>query len=377
MPSPIVDLENEIRKKGHSEEFLKDVLAYAEHLHARGYPIIFSRKHLAQIWGITYSEISILINSRESQYIYYAIKKRSGGKRPIMSPHKGLLTSQKWINKNILQKVPLDDSCKGFRKGFSIKDNAAVHVSQPFVLKIDLFRFFETINERRVFGVFKSLGYHPNLAFDLAKICTASLIPNNYKGSVSSEKAARIHFFWKDLNEGYELNYKGLEPVLPQGAPTSPMLSNIIGTKLDKRLNGFAKKNQINYSRYADDITFSGNYENLPKISFIRKIIEDEGFRINESKTRLLNSGNRQIVTGLVVNDGVKLPKKFKKEIFRHLHFLKRFGPEAHLRKVAPDKNIVSFKWWLEGKIQYVKSVEPKTWEKMYNIFKNEIKWPA
>jgi len=158
------------------------------------------------------------------------------------------------------------------------------------------------------------------------------------------------------------------EAVLVQGASTSPMLSNIACLKLDNRLNKLSIKSGVNYSRYADDITFSGKADSLPSLNLLKKIIENEKFVINWGKVGIYKKGQKQQVTGLLVNGSVRIPNKFKHDIFRHLFFCKKFGPANHFNKIAPDKSYR--KEWLMGKILFVNSIEPNVAKLMFQQFK-------
>ncbi len=220
--------------------------------------------------------------------------------------------------------------------------------------------FFETITERRIYGIFKSLGYSENISVDLAKICTVR-IPDEYYDELED-------FEQEEFNEYSQL----LEHVLPQGASTSPGLSNIICRRLDLRLSKLANKHGVNYSRYADDITFSGEKDNIPKLSLIKKIISEEDFQINWKKVGFYKKGQRQSVTGLLIDNKVRIPKKFKKEIYRHLFFCKKFGANNHFQRINPDK--AYSKDWLMGKIYFVKSIEPEESKKMLEIA-SQIDW--
>jgi len=353
-------------EENHSQGFIEETLAYAEELERKNLPVIFSTKHLALLIGIKYEAIEYLILNREEHYKFYEIKKRRGGKRPISSPHRVLKLIQQWINKSILACVEIDKNAYGFCANKSILDNASVHVGQDFTLNIDLLKFFETVVEERVYGIFKSLGYHNNLAVDLAKLCT---VCDNYSNSIPMY----------DFNEHKLLGpiFKG-KSTLPQGAPTSPSLSNIITRRLDKRLSGYALKNNLKYSRYADDITFSWNEGSNIKRSTVFKIIQEEGFFINHKKVRFYSkSSNKHIVTGLIVSNVVKVPKKFKKEIERHLFFCKKYGVQSHLGyliKKYPSKKFGYLRGWIEGKIRFIYMIEPIEGAKLFEEY-NNIDW--
>ncbi|MDY0081171.1 MAG: reverse transcriptase family protein [Ignavibacteriaceae bacterium] len=351
-------------KDKHSEEFIKNTLEYALVLTDRNLPVIFSTKHLALIFGYEYKELQRIIAMRNSLYHFYQISKKRGGKRQIAVPHKSLYFIQQWIRENILDKLLFDDCVNAYVKQKSILTNAKPHENADVILNIDLTKFFDTITEYRIFGIFRKLGYHPNLAVDLSKLCTCK-IPKTYFDTFNDdEKEIFKDIFEKEI------------AVLPQGAPTSPLLSNLVLRKLDKRLNGIALKKGAKYSRYADDITFSGKFENLPKLSFIKRVISSENFHINWSKVRKFKKGQKQIVTGLLINERIRIPKKFKKEIYRHLHFCIKFGAKQHFDYLKTNHNLDKGfqKDWLLGKINYVNAIEPDEAKKMLELF-NKIEW--
>jgi len=247
-----------------------------------------------------------------------------------------------------------------YRKNISIFDNALIHQNQPVLYHFDLYKFFDTITENRIFGFFRLLGYAPNLALDFAKITTIPLC-TEYIKMLSTDKAIPKKFPL-DKNLGR----------LPQGAPTSPMLSNFILSKLDMRFRCLSEKSFINYSRYADDLIFSGQKENLPSLKLIKRIIDEEGFFVNNKKTKIMTKGQKQYVTGLTVTNGVHVPKKFKKDIVNALYYCRKYGVQNHLKKIHSEKT--GFKDWLLGKIFFVKSIEPTLGNKLLDQF-NTIDW--
>lgn len=346
--------------EGHSPEFLTNTLGYIDNLTARKLPVIFSLKHFSLLIGMDLSDVIKIINNRNNHYSYYLIKKKKGGFRRIVAPYKDLKFMQSWIKENILDKVDTSQQATAFIKGKSILNNAKNHENSNVILNLDLSNFFETITEKRVYGIFCSLGYTKNLAIEFAKICTAQISEEKYD-SIPLEKQE----YFKEI---YQLK----ESVLVQGAPTSPNLSNLVCRQLDLRLSKLSNKLGVNYSRYADDITFSGNDNNLPSIGILKKIIEDENFKINWNKVGKYKKGQRQIVTGLLIDGKVRIPKKFKKEIYRHLHFCSKYGAFSHFQKICPDKGYR--KEWLLGKIYFVYSIEPDEAKKMLEIA-NTINW--
>src|SRR5574344_573292 len=235
----------------HSQEYLADIKKYDELLKNKNLPVIYSLKHLCLLADVNFDSIVALCNSnRIDRYKRFKLKKKKGGYRIIQSPIGELKYLQRWILCNILENIPSHLSCKGFEKGTSIIENAKIHLNSDSLLKIDLMRFYDSINEKRIFGIFKSLGYQSNLCVSLAKICT--IVPNDM--FLNS-------FRRRENNLKKYIQSKKDEGILAQGSPTSPKLSNLVLKNLDKRLLSLAKKHNLNYSRYADDLTFSGEIE--------------------------------------------------------------------------------------------------------------------
>lgn len=206
--------------------------------------------------------------SNNSKYYHsYKIKKKSGSFRIISSPFVELKAIQRWVLRNILDKLNTSPYAKGFIKGKKLIENAIPHTNKQYILNIDLKDFFDNIPASHVFSIFHALGYPPLLSYQLAKVCTKN-------------------------------------GVLPQGAPTSPSLSNLVCSRLDYRIGKYCEKNALSYTRYADDLTISGNKLDIMKNAkhTILKIIEDEGFIINFGKLKLVGPRLKREVTGLVVN---------------------------------------------------------------------------
>ena len=274
-------------------------------------PPIDNPAELAQLLGLTISKIRWLAFHRDAatfiHYQRFTIPKRDGSQRAIWAPYPILKEAQRWILYNIVEKLLVHGAAHGFLPGRSIATNAAVHVDSRIIVKMDLRNFFPTVSFRRVKGVFRKAGYREQIATLLGMICTEApreiVLQNGKKYFVS------------------------LGPrCLPQGAPTSPALTNAICLKLDGRLAGLAKKYGWRYTRYADDLTFSlpnstkGKNERtyLAALqSCVKKIVSAEGFVVHPEKTRVIRSGSSQRVTGMVVNG--KAAPRTRRSIRRNL----------------------------------------------------------
>lgn len=304
-----------------------------------GVPIILNTYQMSDVFGIKWNFLKNIINNCQKSYYNFNIAKRNGGKRKISMPNEELKEIQTLIKEKILEKIKISDRANGFVEKKSIITNAKEHLKQEKILNIDLKDFFPSIHKNRVFYIFNRIcGYEKEVAFCLTELVT-------YKNS------------------------------LPQGAPTSPILSNIVAYMMDIRLEKLSEKFKIKYTRYADDITFSGEKEkiNTKLLEYVKNIIEDCGFKINESKTRFASKGSRQEVTGLIVNnDYINVPKSYIKEIRKELYYINKYGIKGHREKVGFENKY--YKQHLLGKILYVKSINPIKGKELLKDYK-KINW--
>lgn len=277
--------------------------------------------------GLTERELAWLCYHREASktghYALFTIKKKRGGLRVLASPKSKLRLAQRWIAANVLAAQTPHAAATAFAPGASVVLNAAPHVNKAVVVKVDLKDFFPSLGVKRVKGLFQHLGYSEGIATVFALLCTDSprvaLTFDGQKRFVAVGKRA-----------------------LPQGALTSPALSNLLARKLDARLEGAAKKLGFAYTRYADDLTFSHTDDRAPVgllLTLVRQIVKDEKLMVNEAKTQILRVQDRQIVTGLVVNgDGAPRVSRDDLRRFRAvLHQCERDGFEAQTQRLGRD----------------------------------------
>jgi hypothetical protein len=283
-------------------------------------PPLDNAQQLAEALGLTVAQLRWLAYHREAatriHYRRFTIPKRNGKERPIWAPLPKLKAAQRWILHGIVEKLLVHGAAHGFLPGRSILTNAAVHTGARVVVKMDIEAFFPTVTLRRVKGVFRKAGYREQVATLLALLCTEA--PREI-----------VPLDGKDY-------YVALGPrCLPQGAPTSPALTNTLCLRLDQRLTGLAHKLGWCYTRYADDLTFSLSAAhkgppNLGKLlGVVRRIVEEEGFTINPEKTRVARKGGRQTVTGLVVNGSARprVSRKLRRQLRAAVHNLKLGKP--------------------------------------------------
>lgn len=288
-------------------------------------PLISKHTQLASAVNLTVPQLKGLCYQQEVAsnipYTHFTINKRNGTPRQIWSPIPRLKFVQRWILENILNNLMTHDAAHGFVRGKSIVTNATVHCNSALLIKLDVKDFFPSVHWRRVKGVFRHAGYPEQIATLLALLCTES--PRQM------------------VQQNGKTYYVALsDRALPQGAPTSPALTNIVCLNLDRRLTGLAEKIGLRYSRYADDLTFSlpANSTSIKNaaqpsdhnhligqlLGSVHKILQEEGFILNNDKTRVIRMGNQHNVTGMVVNgEGVpRVPRKIKRMLRASLHNL-------------------------------------------------------
>ena len=332
----LTNLKKAIIEQGYRSRYIKLCLNYAERLLSNNLPVIFDVKHLALLVGETNGGLNSMIFGTEEYYREIHIPKKNGGERILHIPSLRLKQIQRWIVDSILVKMHISKYAKGFCKGGSIVKNAIPHLNKECIINLDLKDFFPSVSFKRVFRVFNYYGYTKEVSFALSRLCT-------------------------------------LDNELPQGSPASPWLSNIVCLKLDKRLSSVATKYEAAYTRYADDITFSGS-KYIQKLKTIAVgIISDEGFKVNDEKTRVKRRNERQEVTGLIVNNcAVKVSRKYKRSLWQEIYYCKKFGVSDHMSHTGCY--FAFYKEHLYGKAYFINMVEPEEGKKLFEAL-DKIDW--
>ena len=349
-----------------------DLKAYTQRLIRTGLPAIFTLRHLSKITEVDYSLLRASVERRRevANYGMFAIKKRSGGRRHIHAVTGGLFRTQQFINAEILQKLRPHPASFAFHADGGIRACASMHCDARWMFQYDLADFFYSVNEADVYTVFVDAGYRPLLAFELARLCTTTRLPEHLR-----------HLLWPNRTNVSKQDYQfylersGAIGVLPQGAPTSPMLSNLAAVSLDNELTLYADQHGLVYTRYADDLTFSAS-EDLPKGLSVGDIhravirsIRKNGFRENRKKTRVAGPGSRKIVLGLLVDGNTpRLSREMYKRIDRHLHAVHKYGLIEVAKHEGFDSSI-GFHNHLTGLIAFVKDVDSVRWREFYERF--------
>ena len=299
---------------------------------------------------------------RLRNYRYAAIPRRSGLPRVIEAPKLRLKEVQRWILREILNHVPVHEAAQGFARGRSVIDHARRHSGQPVVLRLDLADFFASVSAGRVFGIFRTLGYGDPVAHALTGLCT-NVVPQHVWSVVHTAAASA------PVPARFRLGRALATPHLPQGAPTSPALANLAAFRLDRRLSGLAAAQGLRYSRYADDLTFSG--ARLPRggadtQELVAMIVGEEGFTVNAGKSVLRTRAARQSVCGIVVNAAPNVTRAEYDRLKAILHNAARHGPSG--------QGLAGRQAELQGRVAWVASLNPARGEKLRRRFA-EIDW--
>jgi RNA-directed DNA polymerase len=336
-----------------------------------GVPVIEDAATLARWLGVTpdhldwfadrFSFENRVGDERLRHYRRSWIRKADGSGRLLEAPKRELKDLQRMILHGILDRIPPHPAAHGFTRGRSAVTGARLHAGPEALLHLDLESFFTAVTAGRVFGTFRTAGYPEPVAHLLTALCTTSTPawvrrqapPAPHAGAV--ERRRRM------------LAALAL-PHLPQGSPTSPALATLAAYRLDRRLTGLAARFGATYTRYADDLTISGDRSLIRRagriIALAETIAADEGFRINDSKTRVRSRAQRQLVTGLVVNDRPNVVRADYDRLRAVLHDAVVNGPAAANRQGHPD-----FRAHLLGRIGWAAASNPRRAEKLHAAF--------
>lgn len=294
-------------------------------------------------------------------YDYAFAPKRSGPPRLIESPKPRLKAIQRRLLRAVLDAIPVQDCAHGFVAGRSCLSAARVHAGEDVVVAVDLREFFLTTPLRRVHGLFRSIGYPWAVARLLTGLCSTATPPSAF---LALPEDRRPDWLTRKLYESRHL---------PQGAPTSPALANLAAQPLDVRLQGLASSFDASYTRYADDLAFSGSAGFArrvgPFLAAVEDIARDEGYALNERKTRVMRRSGRQRITGLVVNNHLNIARADYDALKATLYNCVRNGPQPENRAGHPD-----FRAHLDGRVTWVENVNRARGERLRRMF-DHIAW--
>ena len=273
--------------------------------------------------GISAKTLYAVSNNISKHYHKAQLSKKSGGYRNLDVPDEVLKSIQKQIAEVLLIHMLVSRYAKAYRFGSSTLRNAKHHVGKQVVLKLDILHFFDSVRYSTVKDkVFPKAIYAEPLRILLTMLC-----------------------YHKDA--------------LPQGAPSSPAITNIILYEFDELIGQWCLERGIAYTRYCDDMTFSGDFDPAEVIRFVRLELKKMGFLLNEQKTRIQRPGQQQSVTGIVVNEKLSIPSDYRRKLRQELYYCRKFGIQEHLQKIGLEIPEDTYRMQLLGKVNYVLQVHP------------------
>jgi RNA-directed DNA polymerase len=323
-------------ENGFSAENIAHCLNYARPLLNNSLPVIYNPVHLAALVGYKTSYFARAIVFTPFFYRHFKIRKNDKSFRLLSEPLPNLKNIQYWILENVLNNVQPSKYAKAYIQGRGIKQNLVFHRDQSLVLKLDIFCFFDNIRRVHVERLFrKKMNYSLVVSNLMAKLCC--------------------------LNE-----------CLPQGAPTSPSLSNLFMYDFDETIGRFCIDRNIRYTRYADDLTFSGDFNISEVIKRVEVELKELGLLLNSSKTKLMKNGTRKTVTGIVVNEKLQVSKATRNKIRQEIYYIDLFGIQNHIEKKKITRS--NYVEHLLGQVLYILHINPGDEEfQRYKVFLNDL----
>ena len=279
---------------------------------------------LEQDLGISAKMLYAVSNNLGKHYHRAKLPKRNGGCRNLSVPDEVLKGIQKRITEVLLIHMPVSRYAKAYRFGSSTLRNASHHVGKQVVLKLDILHFFDSIR----YSTVKDKAFPEEIYAEPLRILLTLLC------------------YYKDA--------------LPQGAPSSPSITNIILYAFDELVGQWCQERDIAYTRYCDDMTFSGNFDPAEVIRFVRPELKKMGFLLNEQKTKVQRPGQQQSVTGIVVNEKLSIPADYRRKLRQELYYCRKFGIREHLQKTGLEMTEDTYRMQLLGKVNYVLQVHPR-----------------
>jgi hypothetical protein len=298
---------------------------------------------------------------RLRNYWYGTIVRPGRPVRVIERPKHRLKAIQRRILHEILVWIPAHEAAHGFVPGRSVRSHAAKHTGKHVVMRLDLEDFFSSIEANRIYGTFRTAGYPEAVAHTLTGLGT-NVVPAGFWASLDRPVEPA------QIDPHHRLGRRLATPHLPQGAPTSPALANLAAFRLDRRLTGLAASLEITYTRYADDLTFSGparlaRHQRTLRAA-VTEIARDEGFTINQHKSTLVTRAGRQQVCGIVTNERLNIARTEYDALRAILHNSVIHGPATQNRREVPD-----FRAHLLGRITWIAALSPARGEKLHRQF--------
>lgn len=361
---------------GRSDKLLDEAIRQINRHNSRrpSLPAVLTLAHLSRLTRVSHQLLRAYVSrTSEEPYRNFSIRKRSGGRRQISVPAAPLKQAQDWIAQNILSRPDVHPASHAFRKDDSIVRCARVHCEAKWLIKIDIADFFGSVTEIQAFRVFRSLGYNPLISLEMARLCTYR-VPLSKKYNSGS---------WKSRKTNYVISYyqQKLLGRVPQGAPTSPTLTNLVMRDVDAKISEVAKAHGLRFTRYSDDMTFStaddySREKAIALISQVAQILKINGLFLNKRKTAIIPPGARKVVLGLLVDrQAPNLPREFKDRLRQHIHYLKKFGIQNHVARREFDSVGGAYRHLL-GLINYANMVDEEFAERLRTELQS-LPWPG
>jgi RNA-directed DNA polymerase len=305
--------------------------------------------------------------TRLEHYHYRVLAKATGSIRLIETPKPHLKALQRRILFAILDRIPSHSAVHGFVKGRSIQTFAAPHVGRRVVLRMDLENFFPSFAGVRVQSFFRTIGY-PETVADLLGGLVTNAVPRSIWLDLIKQPGCAL-----DPGDLWHVRSMYARPHLPQGVPTSPSLANLCSYRLDCRLSGLAQSAGATYTRYADDLAFSGGEDFAGRVehfaTYVAAILGEEGFTVQHRKTRIMRQSTRQHLAGLVTNQRLNVRRAQFDLLKATLTNCVRQSPEAQNREAHPH-----FREHLQGRIAFIESINLEKGKRLRAIF-DQITW--
>ncbi len=308
-------------QNGYSEDNVNKCLHYAKPLIEKGLPVIYNTTHLSLLVGYKVNYLKRAVFFTKYFYRSFGIKKANGSIRTLSEPLPSLKEIQLWILTEVLYKNKVSKYAKGYVPKRGIKDHLKYHTKEPKVLTLDIKKFFDSVKMEHIENLFLEMGYSQNISNLLTKLCY--------------------------LNNS-----------LPQGAPTSPYLTNILLYNFDETISKYCRENNLKYTRYADDLAFSGDIKKIALIKLVKSELRKLDLKLNNDKIKLMLPYQKQVISGVTVNDKIQVSKKKRNSIRNEMFYIKKFDLENHMEKTGQNKS--NYFLHLMGRINYILLINPK-----------------
>jgi RNA-directed DNA polymerase len=308
-------------ENGFSTDYIEKCLSYANPLLTNNLPIVYNIQHLSGLVGYNVSYLKRAVKFQNYFYRKFKIDKRNGKKRTLYEPLPSLKEIQLWILDEILYKCKVSRYAKAYVPKRSIKEHTIYHTDEPLVFTLDIKEFFKSIKFDLVENLFCNMGYSVKLSNLITKLCF-------------------------------------LETELPQGAPTSPYISNLIMKDFDNEVSKYCMANKLKYTRYADDLAFSGNLNCDEVETLVKNELSKIGLELNGEKRKLMKPNQPQLVSGIIVNKKAQLPKKIRNSLRNEMYYIQKFGLANHMERTNQKKP--NYLKHMLGRINYVLQINPR-----------------